>query len=140
MALHVALNRTPKEETEENFVCDCEPCECVEEEDFTASDMAYIQEQKENCCCNLKQVRAKINQILYDCAGIAGMRSIRVVFCSKLIAADNNDFKSVVVKDFDKNDLEEIAAWLRNNGFYTDYQWNREPHGNVMGSILIYWR
>lgn len=149
MTLRVALNRTPREDKKE---CEC-GCKCCssdngnnefncsdnEEQDFNIKDMREIQEQKETSYCELKDIRKKINCIMRESANVPGLRNVSLIFCSQQIVTDSSNKKSIVVRNFDKIDLEKISAWLRNNGFYTDTEWKREPHGSVLGTILVYW-
>ena len=135
MALHVALNRTSKskEEIENN------ECPCAEEpEDFTADSMREVQEERSNCLCSLNDVKKSLNNILRDVANNSLDNACTVFFCSGKMTGTNG-VNSVVVKDFSKNGLEQIAAWLRNNGYYTDARWFDMPHGVILGTLLIYW-
>lgn len=137
MALHVALNRTPKEDNKENC-CDCD-CTCDGSEDFTIKDMQQAQEETENSQINLREMKCKINHILWECAQVVGLRAVRLVFCSSKIVSNSDDVRVLVVKNISKGDLEELAAWLRNNGYSTAMSWDSQPHGNMLGSIFIWW-
>ena len=133
MSLHVALNRTPKEETEtKDCVCEEQPI------DFTAADMRKVQEAQSNCLCSLNDVKESVNKILFDIANNSLDNACTVFFCDKKMNGTNG-INSIIVKDFDEDDLEQTAAWLRNNGYYTDVNWFDAPHGNMLGTLLIYW-
>lgn len=129
MALHVALNRTPKSEDKQQ-VCEDAPI------DFTAATMRQMQEAQSNCLCSLNDIKEEINKILFDIANSTTVNVCTVFFTT----AHLNGVHSIVVKDFDKQDLETVAAWLRNNGYYTDINWFDTPHGSMLGSLLIYWQ
>lgn len=133
MALHVALNRTPASDKK------CE-CHCEEEADFTLNDLLEIQEKQEEINKDLKDVKCKINSIMRECAYIAGMRSVTLLFTSDGVRmADSLTHKHIVVKNFTSQDLDSIGAWMRNNGFSVEIHWNKGNHGMVLGSIFVYW-
>lgn len=135
MALHVALNRTPKDEEKK----ECCECVCDGSEDFTLEDMHRVQEETENSKCNLREMKCKINQILWECAQVAGLRAVRLMFCGSKIFSNSDDVRVLIAKNISKTDLEELAAWLRNNGYSTSVSWDRNPLGALLGSILVYW-
>lgn len=136
MPLRKALNRTPREKEKEVDICEC-PCE-DNLKDFTAVDMRETQDSKSSCLCSLKDIKKSINNILMDVANSSLDNACTVFFCDKRMNGTNG-VNSIVVKDFNKSGLEQIAAWLRNNGFYTDANWFDMPHGDILGTLLIYW-
>lgn len=132
MTLHVALNRTPKEK--KNINCSCENSS----EDFTADDMREVQDSKSNYLDSLEDIKCSINKILIEVANNSLDNACTIFFCNKKMNGTNG-INSIIVKNFDKNNLDKIAAWLWNNGYYVDVNWFNQPHGNILGSLLIYW-
>lgn len=136
MTLRVALNRTPKEKNE----CCCE-CECCGEHDFTLEDMTNIQEQneKKNTSGSITDIQCKINKLLREAADVPRLRHLFITFCSSHMAFMSPNHKTIVVKGLERSTLDKIAGWLRNNGYSTIENFNQPPHGDMLGSIYIYW-